>query len=96
MSALCLRNGDIDNHSFPQMAPTDYAKKIVNELIVHMHANWVLEEQKGKKPTESTDRVSAKDSLKVKSVIKESPINQKCESYGSFYVPWRRKDLVLI
>ena len=62
------------NHSFPQMAPTDDAKKIVNELIVHMHANWVPKEQKGEKPTESTDGVLTKNPSKVKSVIEESPI----------------------
>ena len=84
------------NHLFPQMAPTDDAKKIVNELIVHMHANWVPKEQKGEKPTESTDGVLAKDSPNVNSMIKESLITQKCESYGSFYIPWRREELVLI
>ena len=74
----------------------DDAKKIVSELIIHTHANWVPEEQKGEEPTESTDRVLAKDPSNVKLVIEESPITQKCESYGSFYVPWRREDLVLI
>ena len=74
----------------------DDAKKIVSKLIVHKHANWVLEEQNYEEPTESTDGVLAKDSPNVNSVIKESLITQKCESYGSFYVPWRREDLVLI
>ena len=55
-------------------------KKIVNELIVHTHANRVLEKQKGEEPTESTDEVLAKDPPKAKSMIGESPITQKCES----------------
>ena len=45
-------------------------QKIVSELIVHTHANQVLKEQKGEEPTKSTGGVSAKDPLKVKSMIK--------------------------
>ena len=74
----------------------DDAKKIVSKLIVHKHANWVPEEQNGEEPTESIDGVLAKDPPNVNSMIKKSLITQKCESYGSFYVPWRREDLVLI
>jgi len=68
------------NHSIPQMSPTNDVKKIVSELIVHMHTNWVLKEQKDEEPIKSTSGVPAKDPLKVKSAIEESPITQKCES----------------
>ena len=52
--------------------------KIVSELIGHMRAIRVP--KKGKKPIESTIRVSTKDLLKVKLVIKEFPITQKYKS----------------
>ena len=54
--------------------------KIVSELIVHTHAIQVPGEQKGEEPIESNSGVLAKDPPKVKSVIEESPITQKCES----------------
>ena len=54
--------------------------KIVSELIIHTHAIRVLGEQKGEEPIESNSGVLAKDPPKVKSVIEESPITQKCES----------------
>ena len=68
-------------------------KKIISELIIHTHANQVLEEQKGEEPTKSISRVLAKEPPKVKSLIEESPITQKV---WSFHIPWRREDLVLI
>ena len=40
----------------------------------------VPEKQRNKEPTESIGRVPAKDPPKVKSMIEESPITQKCES----------------
>ena len=48
--------------------------KIVSKLIVHTHGNQVLEEQKGKEPTESTGRVLAKNPSNIKSVIEESKV----------------------
>ena len=45
-----------------------------------MHTNRVPKKQKGKEPTESTGEVLAKDLLKSKSMIEESPISQKSES----------------
>jgi len=49
-------------------------------LIVQTHTNRVLEEQKDEELTDSIGEVLAKDVPKVKSVIEESPITQKCES----------------
>ena len=40
----------------------------------------VPEKQRNKEPIESIGKVSAKDPPKVKSMIEESPITQKCES----------------
>ena len=45
-----------------------------------MHTNRVPKKQNGEEPTESTGEVLAKDPLKSKSMIEESPISQKSES----------------
>ena len=42
--------------------------------------NKVPKEQKGEEPTESTSGLPVKVSPKVKLVIEESPITQKCKS----------------
>ena len=48
--------------------------KVVSELIVHMHANWVPGEQKGEEPIESTSGLLAKNPPEVKSMIDESKV----------------------
>ena len=42
--------------------------------------NEVPKEQKGKEPTKNTGGVSVKVRLKVKLMMEESPITQKCKS----------------
>ena len=54
--------------------------KIVSELLSASMLIRVPKEQKKKEPTESKDRMPAKSLPKINSVIKESPINQKCET----------------
>ena len=49
-------------------------------VCLHAHQIGYLKNKKNEEPTESTNGVPAKDPLKVKSVIEESPITQKCES----------------
>ena len=44
------------------------------------HQLGYLKNKKGEEPTKSTSGVPAKDLPKVKSVIEESPITQKCKS----------------
>ena len=73
-----MRNNFLQLGNFPLFFYDD-AKKIISELIVQKHANRVLEEQKDEEPIKSTNEVPAKDFSKVKSVIEESPITQKCE-----------------
>ena len=45
-----------------------------------MHQLGYLKNKKNEEPTKSTGGMPAKDPSKVKSVIEESPITQKCKS----------------